>query len=166
LRDALSIFDLIVTFSSDNNITYQNTISNLHVLDYDYYFRACDHFLEENTSAVLLLFDEILRKGFDGHNFINGLQQHLRNLMVCKDPSTLQLLDVSENIQKKYQDQAQKLSSSYLLSGLNLLSQTDVTYKASKNQRLHVELAIMKLTHLNQAINFASDPVGVKKKVV
>ncbi len=169
LRDALSIFDLIVTFSSDNKITYQNTIENLHILDYDYYFRLCDHFLVEDTSSVLLLFDEILRKGFDGHNFINGLQTHFRNLLVCKDDSTLSLLDVSENVQKKYQEQSQKLSSGFLLSGLNLLSQNDLNYKSSKNQRLHVELALMKLTHLNQALTLAAgvptDPSGSKKKV-
>lgn len=170
LRDALSIFDLIVTFSSDNRITYQNTISNLHILDYDYYFKMCDHFLNEDISSGLLLFDEILRKGFDGHNFINGLQSHFRNLMVCKDPSTLTLFDVSENVQKKYQEQAQSLSTGFLLSGLNLLSQSDLSFKSSKNQRLHVELALMKLTHLNQALQLASlpstaDPTGVKKKV-
>ena len=167
LRDALSIFDLIVTFSSDNKITYQDTIRNLHILDYDYYFRMCDHFLEEDTSSALLLFDEILRRGFDAHNFLIGLQEHCRNLLVCRDPKTLPLLDVSENVRKKYQDQAQKLSPGFLLSGINLLNQTDLHYKSSKNQRLHVELAMMKMTHLNQAVNLAAnpDPTGVKKKV-
>jgi DNA polymerase-3 subunit gamma/tau len=166
LRDALSIFDLIVTFSSDNKITYQNTIKNLHVLDYDYYFRICDQFEQEDTAGALLLFNEILKKGFDGHNFINGLQQHLRNLLVCKDTSTLELLDVSENVRKKYFEQSKQLTTGYLLSGLNLLNQTDLNYKSSKNQRLHVELALMKMTHLNQALKLAEgNPDGLKKKV-
>ncbi|MEQ8808730.1 MAG: DNA polymerase III subunit gamma/tau [Imperialibacter sp.] len=168
LRDALSIFDLIVTFSSGNKITYQDTIKNLHILDYDYYFKVVDFFLEENLSGVLLIFDEIIRSGFDGHNFINGLSEHLRNLMVCKDKETISLLQVAQSIKTKYSDQSSKTSLSFLLSGLNILSQCDIQYKASKNQRLHVELALMKLTHLNAAFSLASLPApenGAKKKV-
>ncbi|MFT4738785.1 MAG: DNA polymerase-3 subunit gamma/tau [Cyclobacteriaceae bacterium] len=166
LRDALSMFDLIVTFSTDNEITYQNTIKNLHILDYDYYFRICDAFIEENTASVLLLFDEILKKGFDGHNFLIGLQQHLRNLLVCRDPATLSLLDVSDNVKKRYHEQSQLLSSGLLLSGLNLLNQSDLSYKSSKNQRLHVELALMKMAHLSRAIQIAANPEEALKKKV
>lgn len=168
LRDALSIFDLIVTFSSGNKITYQDTIKNLHILDYDYYFKVVDFFLEENLSGVLLLFDEIIRSGFDGHNFINGLAEHLRNLMVCKDKETIALLQVAQSIKAKYSEQSGRTSLSLLLSGLNILSQCDIQYKASKNQRLHVELALMKLTHLSAAFTLAALPVpenGAKKKV-
>ena len=95
MRDALSLFDLIVTFSHGQKVTYQATIDNLHILDYDYYFRMTEALLEQNTSQSLLIFDEILNKGFDGHNFIVGLSSHFRDLMVCKDQSTIQLLEVS-----------------------------------------------------------------------
>lgn len=166
LRDALSMFDLIVTFSSDNKITYQNTIKNLHILDYDYYFKVCDCFLKEDRSGTLLLFDEILRHGFDGHNFIGGLQEHMRNVMICKDPATVTLLEVTEGVKAKYLAQASRFTASFLLSGLNLLNQTDLSYKSSKNQRLHVELALMKLAHLNRALQLtAPESEGAKKKV-
>ncbi len=168
LRDALSIFDLIVTFSSDNKITYQNTIKNLHILDYDYYFKVADFFREENMSGSLLIFDEILKNGFDGHNFLVGLQGHFRNLLVCKTPDTMKLMEVPENLKLRYQEQSKALSASYLLSGLNILNQFDMNYKSSKNQRLHVELCLMKLANLNRAITLAnagSSEEGAKKKV-
>lgn len=161
MRDALSIFDLIVTFSSDNKVTYQNTISNLHILDYDYYFRLADHFREGNLAGSLLLYDEIIRNGFDGHNFLVGLEDHFRNLLVCKNPETLKLLEVPENLKNKYQEQAMALSSSYLLTGLNLMNQVDLNYKQSKNQRLHIELCLMKLSQLEEAIKLSAS----KKKV-
>jgi len=169
LRDALSIFDLIVTFSSDRNITYQSTIENLHILDYEYYFKLVDHLLEENISQTLLIFDEILKQGFDGHNFIVGLAEHLRNLMVCKDNATVQLLEVPENAKQKYTEQANNSSLSFLLTALNITNQCDLSYKASKNQRLHIELTLMKLANVKAAVNLASQPAadnGVKKKVV
>lgn len=162
MRDALSIFDLIVTFSSDNKVTYQSTINNLHILDYDYYFRLADYFHEGNLSGSLLLFDEIIRQGFDGHNFLVGLEDHFRNLLVCKNPNTLKLLEVPENLKQKYQEQANALSSSYLLTGLNLMNQVDLSYKQSKNQRLHIELCLMKLSQLENAIKLSE---GSKKKV-
>jgi len=165
LRDALSIFDLIVTFSSDNNITYQSTIDNLHILDYEYYFKVVDSLLEENTAESLLIFDEILKQGFDGHNFIVGLAEHLRNLIVCKDNATVELLEVPDNAKSKYTEQANKSSISFLLTALNIASQCDLSYKSSKNQRLHVELTLMKLANLKAAINLATDS-GVKKKVM
>ncbi|MDH5608871.1 MAG: DNA polymerase III subunit gamma/tau [Cyclobacteriaceae bacterium] len=165
LRDALSIFDLIVTFSSDGKITYQNTIKNLHILDYEYYFRIGDSFLAENMAGALVLFDEILRNGFDGHNFIVGLQEHFRNVLVCKDAATLGLLQVSDNVKEKYKEQATRFSSSYLLSGLNILNQCDLHYKSSKNQRLHVELCLMKLSQLNGAFTLTASSGEPKKKV-
>ncbi len=169
LRDALSIFDLIVTFSTDKKITYQNTIDHLHILDYDYYFKVTDHLREENLAQVLLIFDEILNKGFDGHNFIVGLSEHFRNLLVCKDKATVKLLEVSEGIREKYLTQAQQASASFLLTALNIASQCDINYKGSKNQRLHVELALMKMAHVNAALHMAnlkeSSPTEpVKKK--
>lgn len=156
LRDALSIYDLIVTYSAGNKLTYQETINNLHILDYDYYFKVTDALLEESISNVLLTFDEILKKGFDGHNFIVGLSEHFRNLMVCKDAATVELLQVSESAQERYVEQAAKSSLSFLLSALNICNQCDMQYKGSKNQRLHVELALMKLAKLPQAISLAA----------
>ena len=170
LRDALSMFDLIVTFSSDNNITYQNTIKNLHILDYDYYFKVTDALLAENVADNLLIFDEILRNGFDGHNFIVGLAEHFRNLMVCKDAVTVKLLQVSENIEKKYLEQAVKASISFLMTALNIANQNDMQYKSSKNHRLHVEMALMKLAHINAALNLSKTLIAtteeLKKKAI
>jgi DNA polymerase-3 subunit gamma/tau len=156
LRDALSIFDLIVTFSAGNKLTYQETISNLHILDYDYYFKVVDALLAGSISDVLLTFDEILKKGFDGHNFITGLSEHLRDLMVCKDPATIELIQVSESAKERYLVQSQQAGISFLLSALNICNQCDINYKASKNQRLHVELALMKMAKLPQAISLAA----------
>jgi len=155
LRDALSIFDLIVTFSSDRKVSYQTTIENLHILDYDYYFKVTDYLLEQDMPKVMLLFDEILKKGFDGHNFIVGLAEHLRNLMVCKDEATVALLEVSESVQQRYLEQAAKVPASFLLTALNLAGQCDLNYKSSKNQRLHVELSLMKMAYINAAVQMA-----------
>ncbi len=167
LRDALSIFDLIVTFSSEKKITYQNTIKNLHILDYDYYFKVTKLLLEEELAQVLLVFDEILKNGFDGHNFITGLAEHFRNLMVCKDQVTLQLLQVAENIKAKYGEQATNASMSFLLTGINLLNACDIQYKGSKNQRLHVEICLMKLANINNAIKLsAANTASDKKKMM
>ncbi|WP_084120425.1 DNA polymerase III subunit gamma/tau [Aquiflexum balticum] len=156
LRDALSIFDLIVTYSAGKRVTYQETISNLHILDYDYYFKVLDALLSGSISEALLIFDEILKKGFDGHNFISGLMEHLRDLMVCKDQSTIELIQVSDSAKERYLQQSQQAAISFLLSALNICSQCDIHYKTSKNQRLHVELALMKMAKLPQAISLAA----------
>ncbi|MEX0884748.1 MAG: DNA polymerase III subunit gamma/tau, partial [Cyclobacteriaceae bacterium] len=152
--------------SAGKKVTYQETISNLHVLDYDYYFKVTDALLEESISTALLIFDEILKKGFDGHNFLNGLSEHFRELMVCKDPETAVLLEVSENAKKRYVEQSAKSSLSFLLSALNICNQADIHYKGSKNQRLHVELVLMKLARLPQAINLAALASQDSKKKV
>lgn len=151
LRDALSMFDQIVSFSN-RQVTYQSVIENLNILDYDYYFKITDFLLNQNTAAALLLFDEILNNGFDGNNFITGLASHLRNILVCKDSSTVQLLEVSENIKQKYQDQAKAAPASFIISALNIANQCDLNYRVSKNQRLQVELTLIKISHLSQAI--------------
>ena len=147
LRDALSMFDQIVSFAG-NKITYKAVIDNLNILDYDYYFKATDYILEENLSSSLLLFNDVLNNGFDGHNFINGLAEHYRNLLVCQDPATLKLLEVGNNIKQKYKDQAQKCSLHFLINGLNILNTADYKYKVSKNQRLLVELSLMQMCTL------------------
>ena len=170
LRDALSMFDLNVTFSPNNELTYQDVLENLHILDYDYYFKITDALIKGSISASLILFDEIIRKGFDGHLFIIGMLEHFRNLMVCKDPITVSLLEVSEAARLKYMDQSQRASLSFLLSSLSVGSQCDIHYKTSKNQRLHVELCLMKLAKINEMLDLSQLPPGtedgaVKKKV-
>jgi DNA polymerase-3 subunit gamma/tau len=144
LRDACSIFDQIVSFAGAN-ITYKATIDNLNILDYDYYFKVVDAIFEENISKALLLFNEILNNGFDGHIFVSGLAQHFRNLLVSTDTQTLQLLEVSNSIKEKYLAQSKATTLRFLVTAINLLSKTDINYKSSKNQRLQVELALMQL---------------------
>ena len=148
LRDACSMFDQMVSFSG-NNLTYKAVAENLHVLDHDYYFRIADLMLASQLPQVLLVFDEILRKGFDGHHFLIGLAEHIRNLLVCKDVVTLQLLEVSEHVKSKYSQQAQQAPMLFLLKSLSLLNKSDVSYKSARNQRLHVEMALIQMSHLN-----------------
>ncbi|MBI3142298.1 MAG: DNA polymerase III subunit gamma/tau [Bacteroidetes bacterium] len=164
LRDALSIFDRIVSFTG-SKVGYADVIENLSILDYDYYFKAVEAFLKTDMQSILLLFDEILEKGFDAHDFLIGLAGHFRNLLVSKDPRTISLMDVTETSQKRYADQSKEASQSFILSGMNILNRFDVDYKMAKNQRLHVELALMKLCHVNEAIQLAVDNEGLKKKV-
>ncbi|MCB2409742.1 DNA polymerase III subunit gamma/tau [Hymenobacter lucidus] len=156
LRDALSMFDQMVTFSG-HNLTYKDVVQNLHILDYEYYFRLVDALLSENLSASLLLLDEVMQNGFDLHNFVVGAAEHLRGLLVCKDPVTVQLLEVSEGIRARYVQQAGAAPLAFLLSALNLVSQCDREFKQAKNQRLHVELMLMKLAYLNGAVQFARE---------
>src|SRR3569832_631165 len=172
LRDALSMFDQIVSFS-DGHVTYRTVIDNLNILDYDYYFSVVDSLLQEDTAGTLLLFDEILSKNFDGSHFISGLSEHFRNLLVTKEPNTVKLLEVSEGIKARYLNQSQAASISFMLSALNIANQCELNYKLSKNQRLQVELALLKMCHLPSAFNMLSAPaaetllqpaVQVKKK--
>ncbi len=148
LRDACSIFDQIVSFAG-NTVTYKAVIDNLNILDYDYYFQVTDAILNENTSQALLLFNEILNNGFDGHNFVAGMGEHLRNLLVSKDAETLQLLEVGTKIRDKYKEQSGKCSMPFLVKGLTILNKTDIQYKSSKNHRLQVELALLQLCSIN-----------------
>ncbi|MBL0330472.1 MAG: DNA polymerase III subunit gamma/tau [Bacteroidetes bacterium] len=148
LRDACSIFDQIVSFAG-TNVTYKAVIDNLNILDYDYYFKVTDAILTENISSALLIFNDILNNGFDGHNFVAGMGDHFRNLLVGKDPETLQLLEVGTNIREKYKEQSAKCSLPLLVKGLTILNKTDINYKSSKNHRLQVELALMQLCSLN-----------------
>ena len=160
LRDALSIFDLMVTFSSGKGVTFKDVIRNLHILDYEYYFKVVDALLGENHAVPLLILDEILHKGFDGQNFILGLSEHIRNLMVAQDARTVLLMEVPESAQKYYAEQAKAVPYSLLLSWLSIASQCDINYKASKNQRLLVELALMKMAHVRSVINASQNGVG------
>ena len=162
MRDALSIFDRITSFSG-KSITAKDVIENLNILDYEYFFKITDAFVVEDVAAALVLFDEVINKGFDGDIFINGLAEHFRNILVCKDESTLKLLDTSETVIERYKSQSNLISASFLLSGLNILNSTDVNYRASKNKRLHVELALMKLCYVHSAVSTLSAG-GMEKK--
>jgi DNA polymerase-3 subunit gamma/tau len=148
LRDALSMFDLNVTFSTDNSLKYADVLENLHILDSDYYFQLTDYFVNQDHSQALVLLDEIMRKGFDGQQFISGLSEHFRNLLFAKDPKTLALMELSEENRAKFQTQCGKTSASFLLSAMNLCSQCEIHYKAAKNARLHVELTLLKINYL------------------
>ncbi len=158
LRDALSMFDQIVSFSG-NKITYQDVIDNLNILDYDYYFKITDAIITNNISNALLIFNEILNNGFDGHNFINGLSEHLRNLLVCQDNATVNLLEVGPSIKEKYLEQSKKINLNDLISFLSITSQTDTTYKSSKNKRLLVEVMLMQLCSRNYSQDEKKKPI-------
>lgn len=147
MRDACSIFDQMVAFTG-NHLTYKQVVENLNVLDYDYYFKMTDAFLGQRLPEVMITFDDILKKGFDGHNFLLGLGEHLRNIMVSKDPQTISLMEVSESLKQRYAQQSQQCSLQFLLKSLSLISKTDVNYKSAKNQRLLVEMVLMQLTFL------------------
>ena len=162
LRDALSIFDRIVSsLPSDKNgrsITYEHVIENLNVLDYDYFFKVIDAMLIESVSEVMLIFDDILKKGFEADIFINGLAEHLRNLLVCKDADTLRLLEVSDSLKKRYDEQAQIAPASFILTALNIANDCDVNFKMARNKRLHVEMALIKMAYINRAVKLANLP--------
>jgi DNA polymerase III subunit gamma/tau len=167
MRDALSIFDQIVSFSG-NTITYQNVIENLNVLDYDYYFKAVDFLLNNDTTNSLLIINEIIDNGFDGQHFLLGLGEHLRNLLVCKDTATIKLMEVSDDFKERYASQAGKCDIMFLLKALDLNNNCDINYKISNNKRLHLELAIMKMCGLNaassQEVKTATQSIPTEKK--
>lgn len=151
LRDACSMFDQMVAFTS-GNLTYKQVVENLHVLDYDYYFKLTNSFIEQKLPEVMVVFDDILKRGFDGHNFIIGLGEHLRNLLVSKDALTLSLLELSDSLKKKYDEQSKVCTVQFLLKALSIISKTDVSYKSAKNQRLLVEMALMQMCYLTASI--------------
>ena len=160
LRDALSMFDQIASYAN-KNITYKAVIDNLNILDYDYFFKLTSYLTAADVSNTLLLFDEILNNGFDGNNFINGLASHFRNLLVGKDAATIRLLEVSENIKQKYLEQCRQTELSFLLTALNLANSCDLNYKNSKNQRLQVELALIKMCHIRSVVHLAQQPLSL-----
>ena len=157
MRDALSIFDQVVSFTG-GNITYQGVIENLNVLDYEYYFRLVDLFLENKAADTMVLLNEILRKGFDAHHFITGLASHFRDLLVSKDPITLPLLEVGASIRERYQQQAQKCDQKFLYRAMKLCNDCDLNYRTSKNKRLLVELTLIQCAQLT--LPDADDIIG------
>lgn len=147
LRDSLSIFDRIISYSG-NQLTYQQAIDNLNILDYDYYFKTMDSVLAGNHSDLFLLFDEILEKGFDGHHFLLGLGGHLRDLLVAQDPRTTQLLEVGETVVERYVTQAKSFSIGFLVHALDKINKADTQYKGSNNPRLLVEITLTQLVSM------------------
>lgn len=158
LRDALSIFDRI-TSSNSEKITYEGVIENLNVLDYDYFFRATDYVLTEDRGGMLLLFDEVLRKGFDEDLFLNGLAAHIRDLLVCKDAETLKLLEVGERLRERYHQQAAIAPADLLLTILNIANACDLGFRMARNKRLHVEMSLLKMAAVRRA--FRNEPTVI-----
>ncbi|HEY5970225.1 MAG TPA: DNA polymerase III subunit gamma/tau [Chitinophagaceae bacterium] len=165
MRDALSIMDKIVSFTN-GKLTYQNTLEHLNILDADYYFRLMDCMLKQDLSGAMLLYDDINKKGFEGDLVLNGFAEFIRNLLVCKDEKVAVLLEAVESFREKYISTAINIAPSFLISALNIINEAEINYKAARNKRLHVELVIIKLCYLQQAIELTSDPGGISKKKI
>ncbi|MDB5191562.1 MAG: polymerase subunit gamma/tau [Segetibacter sp.] len=168
MRDSLSILDKIVSFTN-GTVTYQNTLEHLNILDHDYYFRMLETQLEQDMAGSMLLYDEINRKGFEGDLVLNGYAEFIRNVLVCQNEKAASLLDVVEGLQGKYISTAKKVSPAYLIGALNILNEAEINYKMARNKRLHVEMSLIKLSFLQQAIELSYDnekSVVVKKKRV
>ena len=150
LRDALSILDLMITYSTEKKITYENVIRNLNILDYDYFFKITDFILKNDSSSCFLILDEILKLGFESKHFITGLAEHFRNLLLCKDESVSKLIEVSDGIQTKYSKQSEQISNEITFNALDILNSFDINYNLSSNKRLHAEIVIAKLCRLKK----------------
>lgn len=151
LRDALSMYDQLVSFTS-SQLTYKNIIENLNILDCEYYFTLVDYFLNGRLTESLLLFDKVLKQGFEGNSFINGLASHLRNLLVCKNPESVQLLETSQNLQAKYLTQATQSPQNFILKALDYTNTCALEYKNSYNKRICIELCLMKLAYITNRV--------------
>ena len=166
MRDSLSILDKIVSFTN-GEVTYGNTLEHLNILDEDYYFKMLGFLQEQNLSSALLMYDEINRKGFEGDTVLDGFSEFLRNLLVSRDAKVAMLLEVAEDFKQKYLQTAQKVPAAYIISALNILNEAELNYKQSRNKRLHVELNIIKLSYLQQALELVNnDGVVSKKKLI
>lgn len=165
MRDALSILDKIVSFTN-GELSYQNTLEHLNILDADYYFKMTDAMMEQDLGAAMLLYDDINRKGFEGDLVLNGFAEFIRNLLVCKDEKIAGLLEVVESFKDRYIATAKKLSPAWMISALNILNEAEINYKGARNKKLHVELTIIKLAYLSQAVELVSDQGISKKKLV
>jgi DNA polymerase-3 subunit gamma/tau len=163
MRDALSILDKIVSFTN-GDVAYANTLEHLNILDEDYYFKLLDCMQQQNLSGAMLLYDDINRKGFEGDMVMNGFAEFIRNLLVCKDEKTAGLMEAVEAFKEKYIAEAKKANPAFLISSLNILNEAELSYKAARNKRLHVELAIIKLCYLQQALELTTDSNGLSKK--
>jgi DNA polymerase III subunit gamma/tau len=155
MRDALSIMDKIVSFTN-GELNYKNTLEHLNVLDEDYFFKLLEYFTSQNLPEALLLYDEINKKGFEGDTLLLGLAEFIRNILVCKDEKSAQLMESIESFRQKYLDTAKELEASWLISTLNILNDAEVNYKQSRNKKLHIEMVLIKLCYLQQALEAAS----------
>lgn len=164
MRDSLSLFDKIVSFTN-GEVTYSNTLEHLNILDEDYYFKLTESMLEQKLSDALLTYDEIDRKGFEGDTFLNGFAEFLRNLLVSKDAKVADLLEVAEDFKSKYKTIAAKTEASWIVSALNIVNEAEINLRQARNKRLHVEMVLIKLCYLNQAIGI-SESATIKKKVI
>ncbi len=165
MRDALSIMDKIASFTN-GEITYQNTLEHLNILDADYYFKLMDCMLSQDLAGAMLLYDDINKKGFEGDLVLNGFAEFIRNLLVCKDEKVAGLLEAVESFREKYISTAKNIAPSILISALNIINEAEINYKAARNKRLHVELVLIKLCYLGQAIEITSDAGGINKKKI
>jgi DNA polymerase-3 subunit gamma/tau len=166
MRDALSILDKIVSFTN-GELTYKNTLEHLNILDEEYFFQLLAHLTKQDLTAAMLLYDEINQKGFEGDMVLYGLAGFIRNLLVCKDPASAKLLESIEGWRDQYVTTAAEISTPYLVSALNILNEAEIQFKMSRNKRLHVEMAIIKLNFLQQAIELSlEDNQLIKKKLV
>ena len=163
MRDSLSILDKIVSFTG-GSLTYQNTLEHLNILDEDYFFKMLESMQAKDLAASMVLYDEINRKGFEGDMVLNGFAEFIRNILVCKDPKSAPLLEVVEGMQDKYISAAAAMGMSYLVSALNILNEAEINYKMARNKRLHVELTLIKLNFLQEAIELASENGSILKK--
>jgi DNA polymerase-3 subunit gamma/tau len=163
MRDSLSILDKIVSFTG-GSLTYQNTLEHLNILDEDYFFKMLESMQAKDLAASMVLYDEINRKGFEGDMVLNGFAEFIRNILVCKDPKSAPLLEVVEGMQDKYISAAAAMGMSYLVSALNILNEAEINYKMARNKRLHVELTLIKLNFLQEAIELASENGSIIKK--
>lgn len=163
MRDALSILDKIVSFTN-STVTYDNTIEHLNILDADYYFRLMDCMLAQDLAGAMLLFDDINKKGFEGDAVLNGFAEFVRNLLICKDDRVAGLLEVVESFRQRYREMATRTEAGYLISILNVLTEAEINFKTARNKRLHVELALIKLCYLHQALELAATDSGLDKK--
>jgi DNA polymerase III subunit gamma/tau len=163
MRDALSILDKIVSFSN-GELTYRNTLEHLNILDADYYFRILEAMQQQNLSDALLIYDDINRKGFEGDQVLNGLAEFIRNLLVCKDEKVASLLEVVESFKDRYVAVGAATDPAFLISGLNVLNEAEINYRSARNKRLHVELALIKLCYLGQALQLTGGADSGKKK--
>jgi DNA polymerase-3 subunit gamma/tau len=160
LRDALSVFDQLVS-SSGKILSYDTVIENLNILDYEYYFKTTELIIRSDIPALLILIDEIIDNGFDGQHFLNGFASHLRNILVCKDVSTIKLMEVSDSVKSKYKEQADKCEAQFLFKAIDLLNSCDLNYKSASNKRLHLEICLINLC--GKVIFEKSEPTIVKK---
>lgn len=165
MRDALSIMDKIVSFTG-GQLNYTNTLEHLNILDADYFFKVLDCMIQQDLAGAMLLYDDINRKGFEGDMVVNGMAEFIRNLLVCKDEKAAALLEAVENHKARYLEKAKEVSAAVLISALNILAETEISFKAARNKRLHVEMALIKLCYLQQAMQLTTADDGVSKKKI